>query len=364
MWNHHGFCAHFGLAQPAITIVGAMVRENSMIGVIARLVLLAIVLAPLAAAAAPIELKLAYFTSDQASLYKIAIKPFVDAVNDDARGGIEITTYAGGSLGKDQALQAQLVRDGVADIAFVALGPTGDAFADGSVMQLPGLFNDLREATLVHTRLMAVRMVEGYDDFFVIGAFATEPQSIHMRAPIVTIEDLRGKRIRANNAIEARVLAQLGMYPVILPITKASEAISRGTIDGATTVVAPLITFGLGRVMTYHYFLRLGSNVTTILMNRKKFESLPKVSQDVIRQYSGEWLAARYIQGFEAYNTQIMEELKSDSSRKVIFPSQTETDLAAQVFKGVRAEWVEASPHNRQLLNAVESELKQVRSTQ
>ena len=332
-----------------------------MIGVITRLVLLAIGLAPLAAAAAPIELKLAYFTSDQANIYKFAIKPFVDAVNDDERGGIEIKTYVGGILGKDQSRQAQLVRDGVADIAFVALGPTGDQFADGSVMQLPGLFDDLREATLVHTRLIASGMLKGYEDFFVIGAFATEPQSIHMRPPIATIEDLKGKRIRANNAIEARVLARLGMYPVILPIGKASEAVSRGTIDGATTVVAPLITFGLGRVMTYHYFLPLGSNVTTILMNRKKFESLPKPAQDAIRAYSGEWLAARYIQSFEAYNTQILDELKSDPSRRIIFPSEAETDLADQVFKGVRAEWAEASPHNRALLNAVESELRQVR---
>jgi TRAP-type C4-dicarboxylate transport system substrate-binding protein len=333
-----------------------------MINVIARFVLLAIVLAPLAAAAEPIKLKLAYFSSDQANLYKISIKPFVDAVNDDERSGIKIETYPGGSLGKDQAQQAQLVRNGVADIAFVALGPTGDQFADESVLQLPGLFDDLREATLVHSRVMASGILQGYDDFFVIAAFATEPQSIHMRPPIATLEDLAGKRIRANNPIEAGALAKLGMHPVILPIGKAAEAVSRGTIDGATSVVAPLINFGLGRVMTHHYFLRLGSNVTTILMNRKKFESLPKVGQDVIRGYSGEWLAARYIQGFEPYNKEILEELKSDPSRKVIFPSEAETDAANQVFKAVRAEWVEASPHNRQLLNAVEAELRQVRS--
>jgi TRAP-type C4-dicarboxylate transport system substrate-binding protein len=333
-----------------------------MIGVIARFVLLTIVLAPLAAAAEPIKLKLAYFSSDQTNIYKISIKPFVDAVNDDARGGIEIEAYPGGSLGKDLAQQAQLVRNGVADISFVALGPTGDQFADESVMQLPGLFEDLREATLVHTRVIASGIMDGYDDFFVIGAFATEPQSIHMRPPIATLEDLTGKRIRANNSIEAGALAKLGMYPVILPIAKTVEAISRGTIDGATTVVAPLITFGLGRVMTHHYFLRLGSNVTTILMNRKKFESLPKAGQDVIREYGGEWLAARHIQGFEPYNKEVLDQLKSDPSRKVIFPSQAETDLANQAFKVVRAEWVEASPHNRQLLNAVEAALRQVRS--
>jgi TRAP-type C4-dicarboxylate transport system substrate-binding protein len=333
-----------------------------MIKVIARFVLLAIVLAPVVAAADPIKLKLAYFTSDQSNIYKIAIKPFVDAVNDDTRGGVKIEIYAGGSLGRDQAQQAQLVRNGVADISFVTLGPTGDQFADESVMELPGLFDDLREATLVHTRVIASRIVEGYDDFFVIGAFATEPQSIHMRPVVATLEDLRGKRIRANNSLEAKALAKLGMYPVILPIAKTAEAVTQGTIDGATSVVAPLITFGLGRVTTYHYFLRLGSNVTTIVMNRKRFESLPKVAQDAIRGHSGEWLAARYIEGFELYNEKVLEELKSDRSRKVMFPSQAETDVANQAFKVVAAEWVEANPHNRQLMNGVEAELRQIRS--
>jgi len=335
--------------------------NNVMIGVLARLVVLAIALAPLAAAAEPIKIKLAYFSSDQTLVYKILVKPFVEAVNHDAHGSIEIETFPGGSLGKVQEQQAQLVRDGVADIAYVALGPTGHQFADESAMELPGVFDNLREATLVHGRLIAAGMLRGYDDFFVIGAFASEPKSIHMRPPIATLEDLRGKRVRANNFVEAATLTKLGVSPVLLPIGQAAEAIGRGTIDGATTVVAPLITFGLGRVMTHHYFLPLGSNVTTILMNRKKFESLPKAGQDVIRAYSGEWLAVRYIEGFESYNTGLMEQLKSDPARKVTFPSQAENEVAKRVFEAVRAEWVESSPHNRQLWNAMESELRQVR---
>src|ERR1700732_5195518 len=89
------------------SLLRAAGRENSMISVMARLLLLALVLAPPAAAAEPIRLKLAYFTSDQTNIYKFSIKPFVDAVNDDARGGIEIEAYPGGSLGKDVAEHAQ-----------------------------------------------------------------------------------------------------------------------------------------------------------------------------------------------------------------------------------------------------------------
>ena len=325
-----------------------------MAGAVARYVMLAFALLPCAPGAEPIKLKLAYFTSDQARFYKIAVKPFVDAVNENASGGIAIEIYPGGSLGKDQAQQAQLVRNGVADIAFVPLGPTGDQFAGHSVLELPGLFSDMREGTLVGTRLAASKIFKGYDDFFVIGTFATEPESIHTRPPIATLDDLKGKRIRANNSLEAAVLAKLGMYSVVLPIVKTAEAISRGTIDGAATATTPLIDFGVGRVVTYRYFLRLGSSVMTILMNRKTFESLPKAGQDVIREYSGEWLATRFVEGYEVYNKEFLEQLKSDPSRTVIFPSRPEIDVAEQAFRTVRAEWVDANPHNLRLLNAVE----------
>jgi TRAP-type C4-dicarboxylate transport system substrate-binding protein len=331
-----------------------------MFKMLARYALFSLALLPFAAVAEPITLKLAFFTSDQTKIYSIAIKPFVDAVN--ARDEIKIETYSSGSLGRDQAQQPQMVRSGVADIAFVVLGPTGNQFPDRSVMELPGLFNDMREATLVYTRIIASGLMEGYEDFFVIGAFATEPESIHTRPPIATLDDLKGKRIRANNLLEAGVLAKLGMYPVVLPIGKAAEAISRGTIDGAATAPLAMIDFGVARVATYHYFLRLGPTAITILMNRKKFESLPKAGQDVIREYSGEWLAARIIEGYALYNNEIVEGLKSDPLRKVIFPGQAEIDVATRAFKVVRTEWAEVSPHNRQLLNAVESEILKLRS--
>jgi TRAP-type C4-dicarboxylate transport system substrate-binding protein len=335
-----------------------------MFKVLARYALLSFALLPCTANAEPIELKLAYFTSDQAKFYSVAVKPFVDAVNEHANGSIQIETYPSGSLGKDPAQQAQLLRDGTADIAVVVLGPTGNQFPDDAVMELPGLFNDLREATLVYTRTMASGIMAGYDDFFVIGAFATEPESIHTRAPVATLDDLRGKRIRSNNAREASVLAKLGMYPVVLPISKTPEAISRGTIDGAATATTPLIDFGLGRVVTYHYFLNLGPSLMTILMSRKKFESLPKAGQDVIREYSGEWLAARFIESYGRYNKEFLEQLKSDPARKVIFPSQAEIDVAKQSFKAAQEDWAEADPHNRQLLNAVKTTLSELRSGQ
>ena len=332
-----------------------------MLKTLVRCAVTALMLLPFAAFGEPIKLKLAYFSTDQTKIYIFVIKPFVDAVNGDEQGGIIIETYSGGALGKDPG-RLQLLRAGVADIAYAALGPAADQFGDHAVIELPGLFRDMREATLVATRLVDSGILQRYDEFFIVGAFATEPETIHTRLPVASLDDLRGKKIRANNPIEASALAKLGMSPVVLPLSRTLEAISLGTIDGAATASGPLIDFGLGRVVTYHYFLRLGPAALSILMNRQRFESLPKAGQDVIRKYGGEWLAERFVKGYELYNAALLEQLKSEPQRKVTFPSQSEIDRAAAAFKAVRVEWADTSPHHRQLLNAVETEILKFRS--
>jgi TRAP-type C4-dicarboxylate transport system substrate-binding protein len=327
-----------------------------------RCATIAFVLLPWAALGAPIKLKLAYFTSDQTRAYTLAIKPFIDAVSADEDGGLLIEPYPGGALGKDPAQQAQMLRNGVADIGYVVLGAEANEFRDHAVMELPGLFRDMPEATWVNTRLLASGILQGYEDFFVIASLATEPEGIHTRVPVASLADLRGKRIRANNPIEASALAALGMSPVVLPIVKTPEAIGRGTIDGAATAMGPLLDFGLGRAVTYHYFLRLGPSVRSILMSRAKFESLPKAGQDVIRRYSGTWLTQRAIDAFEPRTAAQLEQLKSDPQRTVVFPTEAEIATAKAAFRAVRSEWADASPHHRQLLNAVEAEISKYRS--
>jgi TRAP-type C4-dicarboxylate transport system substrate-binding protein len=210
--------------------------------------------------------------------------------------------------------------------------------------------------------VVASGLIQGYEDFYVIASLATEPEGIHTRVPIVSLEDLRGKRIRANNAVEGSALARLGMSAVVLPIVKTPEAINRGTIDGAATALGPLTDFGLGRAVTYHYFLRLGPSVRSLLMNRAKFESLPKAGQDAIRRYSRDWVIDRFVAADEAFNSGFVEQLKSDPLRHVIFPSQAEFDVAEETFKAVRAEWADASSHHRLLLSAVEAEIAKYRS--
>ena len=327
------------------------------------LVLFLFALLPSASATEPIKLKLSYFTSDTEVLYRTAVKPFVDSVNVAANGLIEIEVFASGSLGRSYPGQAQLVLDGLADLAFINPALTPERFPDDAVIQLPGLFNDVREASFAYTRLVASGELRGYEDFYVVGAIAGGPQSIHSRLPISSLKDLRGQKIRAANRTEAAVLDALGMSTQILPINKTAEAISRGTIDGGTSPPVVLVDFGIARVASHHYFLSLGFAPVMLLMDRKKFDSLPKAGQDVIRRFSGEWLAARFAETFETNNNLVMEQFKSDPKRTVVFASPSDVDTAQAAFTTTIKAWEARNPHNMELLSIVEADVAKQRAT-
>jgi TRAP-type C4-dicarboxylate transport system substrate-binding protein len=313
------------------------------------------------ALAEPIKLKLAYFSSDRSAPYQAAIKPFVEAVNAEAKGLMQIELYPSGALGKDIALQPQLVLDGRADIAFIVPGYTPQRFPDNAVIELPGLFRNTREATYVFTRLVAEKALRGFRDFYVIGVYATEPETFHGRVPMASLDDLKGKRIRVNNPGETAAVEQLGGIAVPLQITDIANALSSGTIDATLIARTPLADFGVARVATHHFFVATSAAPLALVMNRKVFDALPKEAQAIIRKYSGTWAAERFADEFDRRDTAVMEQLRADPKRQVVIPSPADQKRVAALFKTIRDTLVAGDPHYQSLLEAIENELRDLR---
>jgi TRAP-type C4-dicarboxylate transport system substrate-binding protein len=333
-----------------------------MFKMLARCLMLLLALFPATVSATePVKLKLSFFSSDTAYLYLGGAKPFVDAVNSEAKGLLEIEVFFRGALGK-AAQQPQLVRDGVADIALIVPGYTADQFPDNAVIELPGLFRDQREASLTYTRMIAANALRGYEDFIVITAFTVEPHSISTRQPIASLDDLKGLKIRANNPTEATTFEKLGMRAVIMPANQIAEAMGSGAIDGAALPPAMLAEFGLGRLATYHYMIHADAPSLALVMSRSRFDGLPPAAQAIIRKHSGEWSVAQSNAFFEEINAKSMQQLLSEPKRHVIFPSPADRIRIDAAFKEVIDEWVAKQPRNRSLLDMVRSEIGKVQS--
>jgi TRAP-type C4-dicarboxylate transport system substrate-binding protein len=327
-----------------------------------RCVMIALLLLPAAAVAEPIKLKMAYFSSDREPPYVSVLQPFAEAVNREAKGLVEIVPYSGGVLGRSYSKQAQQVLDGVADMAWVNPGLTPERFPDNDILESPGLFRDMREATLVYSRLVAAGALRGYEDFFAIAAVANFSPMIHTRPPVGSIADLRGKILRVSNLIEGNALHAIGVTPVVMPINEVALAIGKGTIDGATMPPNTLFAYGVSRITRFHYAAPLGAAPLAFLMNRKKLESLPKAGQDVIRKYSGDWTAERFVQTYDTNNFQAMNDLRSDPNRQVIVPSRLELDALQASFQAVFDKWRWESPRNAALFKLAAAEIAKARS--
>jgi TRAP-type C4-dicarboxylate transport system substrate-binding protein len=318
-------------------------------------------LAPAAVRAKSIKLKLAFFSSDRTHLYRAIVKPFVDAVNAEGRNRVQIDVYLSGKLGGDPQKQSNLLLDGTADIAYVVVPYEQRRFPDSAVIELPGLFQDAREATLVFTHLVENGTIRDFKDYYVIGAVASQPETIHLRPAIENLADLKGKKIRANNETEIAVMKRLGMDPVFVPLPQTASAISSGEIDGAYAPLVPMVEFGIGRVAAYHYMLDTASVPLMLLMNRKRFDSLPADVQALIKKYSGEGLALQTIAIDQSSTDLVMNQLQSDSQRKVIFPSPADMLIANAAFKGVINDFVAADPYHAKLIGAVGVETAKLR---
>ena len=318
-------------------------------------------LLPTAAIADPIALKLSFFTSDQSVAYQAAVKPFVDAVNHDGNNLLHIDVYLSGSLDGVQNELPQLVLDGKADIAFIVPEQNPERFRNTAAIEMPGLFRDAREASLVYTRLIAGHALPGYDDFFVVGAYGTAPEIINSRKNLTTLVDLKGQKIRVNNLTEAAALAKLGALPVVLAFNATSPAISGGLIDGATAPPAQLFDVGIGRLTTFHYLLPTSTAPLALVMNRKVFDGLPENGKALIRKYSGEWTANQFSEVYAKFNEQGLEQLKTDSRRSVVVASAVDLKTANDAFKSVNDGWAAEDQQNLVLASLVQAELGRLR---
>jgi TRAP-type transport system periplasmic protein len=307
-------------------------------------------LMPSIALADPVVLKLSFFGPDTEVNYAKAIKPWVDTVNADPSGAVKIEAYPNGALGKALPAQPQMILDGVADIAFVNPALVPGRFPDDQVFELPGLVPNIKEGGRLFEELLKSNSLRGYSDYVVIGSFMIANAHVFSRKPIKTVADLKGMKVRISGAVIGQTVKELGVVPVLMAPNDVVEAMGRGTIDATTTVPAAVVDFGIDRVTSYDYLIRLGTNPFTVLMNRQKFESLPKAAQDVITKYSPGWIDDTYVKNLSAYNDSVIEQFRADKKRTVITPSDDDLKIIAAASEKVTADWAAKDPHNAALL--------------
>jgi TRAP-type C4-dicarboxylate transport system substrate-binding protein len=218
------------------------------------------------------------------------IQDWAGEVEKRTGGRVKVTVYPGATLMPPQQTYDGVTKE-VADIGYGIFAYHRGRFPLTEVMDLPlGYKNPAVPTKLINAYYKKFKPKET-DDVKVLFLEAHGPGILSTKKPVTKLEDLKGMKIRASG-LAAKIGAALGASAVGLPITDTYDALSKGVVEGLLLDWGGIYNWKLGDVVRNHTECP-GIAYTTAfytVMNKDKWNSLPKDIQDIIDKLDEEWI--------------------------------------------------------------------------
>ncbi|WP_028030872.1 TRAP transporter substrate-binding protein [Gemmobacter nectariphilus] len=212
--------------------------------------------------------------------------------------------------------QLDVVRDGLADVAYIIHGYSPGRFTMTSVAELPFLGNSSRANAVGYWRIYH-EYLEKFDEHrgvVPLTLWAHGPGQLWWTKGILKdLADLKGEKIRTPGASTIPVVEAMGATVVQKPVTEIYELVNAGIVDGTLLSQEPAIAFnlfdGLRNLTLIDGGLYTASQA--IVINEAKWNSISEEDRKAIMSVSGESMAreiARVTDEGDAKAREIMRE--------------------------------------------------------
>lgn len=158
-----------------------------------------------------------------------------------------------------------------------------------------------------------------------------------MRVPA----DLKGVKLQASGMMQD-LYRSIGAVPIRQPPSDWYTSLDRGLIEAINVGIYGVTMFKLQEVVTVHikpYKDCFGYPATTVVMNRKKYESLPKGVQKAIDD-NVMWASERMNAIDDAHNPE-SEEIVRKLGHKIITLTPEEMKLWYAAIEPIREKWIQ-----------------------
>jgi len=259
----------------------------------AALGIAAVVAAATPVAAQEIELKISTMFPSTHFIQTQALEPWAKAIQEKTGGKVKFTYFPAGSALGDATRQFDQVRAGVVDIA-VGIPPIPRGRHPRTVLiELPFVVPD---STVGTCALMKVKdlVKPDFPGTHILSLTVTEPSAAHTKTKITDLDQLKGMRVRTPTPAITAMLENIGATPVGMPPTQIYESVERGVIDGNIMPWGPVGAFKLWEVLHYHLDAKINPVSMYVLMNERRYESLPEDVRKAIDEESDNWLTPQW----------------------------------------------------------------------
>lgn len=292
-----------------------------------------------------LELKLAHFMPTMHVQHRMAFEPFAEKVAALTDGKVTVKIYPGGTLGNPKTM-VDAISNGITDIGFVIPAYVRGRFQRSSVFDLPFLFNDAVQQTEVMYELFDKDFAEDYKQFKVLW-FTAAPMSqvFTVKQPIASAADFKGLKIRTGNAVETEGVKMLGGNPVGKTVDELNIMLQKGVVDGAFTAYSALNRYKLIGVVNHMTELNYSGALMVVLMNKKKWDSLPDHAKKAIDQATPPSFG---VAAARAFDYEDLENFKMAITNGIAFHtfSKEEKENLRAGTMGMRDDWVAKNEKN------------------
>jgi TRAP-type C4-dicarboxylate transport system substrate-binding protein len=211
-------------------------------------------------------------------------------IEQRTNGRIKITIFPGGTLTAADKCYDGVVK-GISDIGMSVFAYTRGRFPLTEVADLPlGIKSGLVATKIINAYYKKFNPKE-LKDVKVMYLHGHGPGFLHTKTAVEKLEDLKGMKIRCTG-LAAKIVEKLGAVPVAMPMPDTYDSLKRGVVEGSMAPQESLKTWKWGEVVKFTTE-SWGSAYSTgffVVMNKKKWNGLPKDVKRIIEQVNKEWI--------------------------------------------------------------------------
>jgi TRAP-type C4-dicarboxylate transport system substrate-binding protein len=247
--------------------------------------LFTIILMPAPVKAGPIKLSYAQF-APPSTFVGVQLERWKKEVEKRTGGKVAIDAFHGGTL-----LGAKNMMDGViagtADIGSLCMAYQPGRFIITNATSLPLGFTNARVASLTLWDLYLKYKPKAFSQVKVLSMYTCGTSNIMSRVPVRKLEDLKGLDLRASGGA-AKILKAWGANQVGMPMSATPEALQKGVVKGLFSSLEVLKDFKFAEICKYVTVTDTVIYPFAVVMNMKKWNSLPRDVQKVMDEMARE----------------------------------------------------------------------------
>jgi TRAP-type C4-dicarboxylate transport system substrate-binding protein len=187
------------------------------------------------------------------SLVKHGIAPWMACVKERSKGELDFSFFPGAQLAT-AAASLDAINKGLADISMVVPSALTDKLPLTAISLLPDMGASASEMAAAFRKVMEARgpLAEelAANRMMVLQIAMLPPyQVIHKGAPLQTVEQMQGRKIRVSGGLMGLTVRAVGGVPADIPAPDAYIALQQGTVDGTIFALSSVYSYKLHEIV-------------------------------------------------------------------------------------------------------------------